>query len=58
MLKSFLIGTAFATASAGGARAHHAGDGKSKVAVVYDHALPNVPGKSLRACSSNMRRQR
>src|SRR5262249_31690128 len=26
----------------------HASDEKSKVTLVYDHVLPNVPGKSLR----------
>jgi hypothetical protein len=25
-----------------------------KVTLVYDHALPNVPGKSMKVCSSNM----
>ena len=47
MFKPFLIGTAFA-ACAGAALAHGAGDDTSKVTVVYDHALPNVPGKSLK----------
>jgi quercetin dioxygenase-like cupin family protein len=30
------------------ASAHDAPDDKSKVTLVYDHALPNVPGKSMR----------
>jgi quercetin dioxygenase-like cupin family protein len=48
MLKSFLIGTAFVAACAGSALAEGAPDDKSKVTLVYDHALPNVPGKSLK----------
>ena len=36
------------TASAIAASAHDASDGKSKVTLVYDHVLPNVPGKSIR----------
>jgi quercetin dioxygenase-like cupin family protein len=31
-----------------GASAHAADDDKSKVTLVYDHALPNVPGKSIK----------
>jgi quercetin dioxygenase-like cupin family protein len=30
------------------ALAHDASDGQAKVALVYDHVLPNVPGKSIR----------
>lgn len=30
------------------AHAHDASDSKSKVTLVYDHELPNVPGKSIR----------
>ena len=48
MFKSFLIGVALAAVSAGAALAHDAGDGKAKVTLVYDHALPNVPGKSIK----------
>ena len=46
MLKSFLIGTAFAVACAGAALAQ--GDDKSKVTLVYEHELPNAPGKSIK----------
>jgi len=49
MFKPFFIGTVFAVACAGGAMAHDAGDGKAKVTLVYDHALPNVPGKSIKS---------
>jgi quercetin dioxygenase-like cupin family protein len=48
MLKSFLIGTAFVAGCAGAALAQAAPDDTSKVTLVYDHALPNVPGKSLK----------
>jgi quercetin dioxygenase-like cupin family protein len=53
MFKGLLCGIAFTIVCAGGAFAHDtgahvAGDGKSKVMVVYDHVLPNVPGKSLK----------
>ena len=48
MFKAFLCGIALTAICAGSALAHDADDAKSKVAVVYDHALPNVPGKSLK----------
>jgi quercetin dioxygenase-like cupin family protein len=48
MFKTILVGTAFVAACAGAALAHAAGDDKAKVTLVYDHALPNVPGKSLK----------
>jgi quercetin dioxygenase-like cupin family protein len=35
------------------APAHDASDEKSKVTLVYDQVLPNVPGKSIRGCWSN-----
>ena len=37
-----------------GVRSGIADDKNAKVTVVYDHELPNVPGKSLRVFSSNM----
>jgi len=46
MIKQFLCAAAFAAVCIGAAPAH-ASD-KSKVTLVYDHELPNVPGKSIR----------
>jgi hypothetical protein len=37
-----------------GAGSGVAADEGPKATVVFDHALPNVPGKSIKACSSNM----
>jgi quercetin dioxygenase-like cupin family protein len=53
MFKGLLCGIALTAACAGGAfaqdaGAHDASDGKSKVTIVYDHTLPNVPGKSIK----------
>ena len=48
MFKGLLCGIALTAICAGGALAHDAGDGKAKVTLVYDHVLPNVPGKSLK----------
>lgn len=44
----FLCAVALATASLTTALAHDALDDKAKVTLVYDHVLPNVPGKSIR----------
>jgi len=44
-MKLFLGALALAALCAGGAAAQ---DDKSKVTLVYDHVLPNVPGKSIR----------
>lgn len=44
----FLCTIVVAALIAKGAFAHGAPDDKSKVTVVYDHVLPNVPGKSLK----------
>lgn len=44
-MKLFLGALALVTLFAGGAAAQ---DEKSKVTLVYDHVLPNVPGKSIR----------
>jgi quercetin dioxygenase-like cupin family protein len=49
MIKKSLAVAAFAAASiipASAQHADHAGD--AKVTVVYDHPLPNVPGKSIK----------
>jgi quercetin dioxygenase-like cupin family protein len=38
----------FACAAVSAAYAHDPADGKSKVTLVFDRELPNVPGKSMR----------
>ena len=48
MLGKTISAGAFAVAIVTGTAAHAAGD-KAKVTLVYDHALPNVPGKSIKA---------
>jgi quercetin dioxygenase-like cupin family protein len=48
MIRRFICAAALAAASMGATRADSASDEKSKVTLVYDHALPNVPGKSIR----------
>ncbi|QPF86095.1 cupin domain-containing protein [Bradyrhizobium genosp. L] len=50
MIKSRVIAIALATLLSGSAIAHDApGGGKgAKVTLVYDHELPNVPGKSMK----------
>ena len=50
MIRTLLTATALAAVSILPASAQHAAhdDGKSKVTMVYDHLLPNVPGKSLK----------
>ena len=51
MIRTLLTVTVLAGISILPAAAQHAGhdDGKAKVAMVYDHALPNVPGKSIKS---------
>src|ERR1044072_3365509 len=49
MIKTLIGATALAVLSMTGALAKDVPDDKSKVAIVYDHPLPNVPGKSMRA---------
>jgi quercetin dioxygenase-like cupin family protein len=44
LLASLALGATVMTA----ASAHDASDEKSRVNLVYDHVLPNVPGKSIR----------
>ena len=48
MIRRFLCTVALAAVSITGASAIAAADEKSKVTLVYDHVLPNVPGKSIR----------
>ncbi|ACI57926.1 hypothetical protein Rleg9DRAFT_5659 [Rhizobium leguminosarum bv. trifolii WSM597] len=49
MFRKIISATAFAVALAAGAQAFAASGGKANVTVVYDHELPNVPGKSIKA---------
>ena len=49
MLKNFLGAVALATLAATAASAQAAAADKAKVTLVFDQALPNVPGKSLKA---------
>src|SRR5258707_10956942 len=46
MIGRFLLVTAIALVSMAAAPAHHASG--NKVTLVYDHVLPNVPGKSIK----------
>jgi quercetin dioxygenase-like cupin family protein len=48
MIRQFLCAAALAAVCVGAASAHGASDGQSKVTLVYDQVLPNVPGKSVR----------
>jgi len=48
MIRRLLCAIALAAAAATGAFAHDAANDKEKVTLVYDHVLPNVPGKSIR----------
>ena len=48
MIRTLLCAAALAAVCVIGASAHDATDYKSKVTLVYDHVLPNVPGKSIR----------
>jgi quercetin dioxygenase-like cupin family protein len=48
MIGRFLCAAALIAASATLASADDPADAKSKVTLVYDHVLPNVPGKSIR----------
>jgi quercetin dioxygenase-like cupin family protein len=48
MIKTFIGAAALAALSVTGAFAGGASDEKSKVTLVYDQPLPNVPGKSIR----------
>jgi quercetin dioxygenase-like cupin family protein len=48
MIRRLLCAIALAALSASGAAADDASDDKSKVTLVYEHELPNVPGKSIK----------
>jgi quercetin dioxygenase-like cupin family protein len=48
MSTRFLCTIALTTVFVMTASAHEASDSKSKVTLVYDHVLPNIPGKSIR----------
>jgi quercetin dioxygenase-like cupin family protein len=48
MFTRFLYGAAFAALSVSAASADNLPTDKSKVTVVFDHALPNVSGKSMK----------
>ncbi len=48
MIRQFLCAASLVAASIGATRAVDASDERSKVTLVYDHVLPNVPGKSIR----------
>ncbi|EJC85285.1 hypothetical protein Rleg4DRAFT_7728 [Rhizobium leguminosarum bv. trifolii WSM2297] len=48
MIKSILALAMTALLSATAATAHDAGDKDAKVTLVYEHELPNAPGKSMK----------
>ena len=48
MFTKFLCGVAFAVLSVSATAADNSPAKKSKVTVVFDHVLPNVPGKSMK----------
>jgi quercetin dioxygenase-like cupin family protein len=48
MFTRLLCAVALAAVSATGASARDSSDDKSKVTLVYEHVLPNVPGKSIK----------
>jgi quercetin dioxygenase-like cupin family protein len=48
MIRRVLCAAALAAVSMTGALAHDDSGDKSKVTLVYDHVLPNLPGKSIR----------
>lgn len=49
MFKELLCAVALATLPVTGASAHDPLHDKARVTLVFDHALPNVPGKSMRS---------
>ncbi len=49
MFTRVLCAVALAILPVAAASAQDASDGNSKVTLVFDHALPNVPGKSMRS---------
>lgn len=48
MIRQFLCAAALSALCANPAPAHDISDDKSKVTLVYDQELPNLPGKSMR----------
>ena len=48
MITRLLFAAMLAATHVSAAPVPDASDGRSKVAIVYDHELPNVPGKSMR----------
>jgi quercetin dioxygenase-like cupin family protein len=48
MIRRFLCTAAVIAVSVITASAHDASEDQAKVTLVYDHVLPNVPGKSIR----------
>jgi quercetin dioxygenase-like cupin family protein len=48
MLQRFILSTALAALACASASAHDTGTDTSKVTLVYQHELPNVPGKSIK----------
>jgi quercetin dioxygenase-like cupin family protein len=48
MFTRLLCAVALAAVSVTGASARDSSDDKSKVTLVYEHVLPNVPGKSIK----------
>jgi quercetin dioxygenase-like cupin family protein len=48
MIRRFLCAAALTTASVTTVLAHDASYDRAKVTLVYDHVLPNAPGKSIR----------
>ncbi|MDM9649453.1 cupin domain-containing protein [Rhizobium sp. S163] len=48
MFRTIVVANLLAAALAGAAVAHDASNGGSKVTIVYDQKLPNVPGKSMK----------
>ncbi len=48
MFKTLLCSAAIGLFLVGGTSAHDAANDKAKVTVVFDHALPNVKGKSMK----------
>ena len=48
MIRHLLCVAALTTAPVTASLAQDAASGKAKVTLVYDHVLPNVPGKSIR----------
>ena len=52
-MKRILCSLLLATLPFGSALADEPKGKNAKVTLVYEHELPNVPGKSLRGCSSS-----